>query len=94
MTTGDTDARAARGRVLSVNVGRPRTIEWRGQEVRTAIWKAAVAGRRRVRRLNVDGDGQADLVGHGGEPRAVFVYQDASYGHWERELGRSLAGAG
>ena len=77
-------------RLLSVNVGRPRTIAWRGREVRSAIWKEPVAGRRMVRRLNVDGDAQADLVGHGGEHRAVFVYQIESYRHWERELGRAL----
>jgi MOSC domain-containing protein YiiM len=82
------------GEVLSVDVGQPRTIDRRGQEVRTAIWKAPVAGRRRVRRLNVDGDGQADLVGHGGEHRAVFVYQAASYRYWEGELERTLADAG
>src|SRR3712207_5842612 len=82
------------GRVLSINVGRPRAIGWRGQEIRTAICKAPVVGRRRVRRLNIDGDGQADLVGHGGEHRAVFVYQDASYRYWERELGRRLASGG
>ena len=76
--------------LLSVNVGRPREISWRGTTVRTAIWKAPVAGRVAVRRLNVDGDGQADLVGHGGEHRAVYVYQAESYRHWERELGRSL----
>jgi MOSC domain-containing protein YiiM len=77
------------GRLLSVNVGTPRDIRWRGSSVRTAVFKREVAGRRRVGTLNVDGDGQADLVGHGGEHRAVFVYQDESYRHWERELGRS-----
>jgi ferredoxin-NADP reductase/MOSC domain-containing protein YiiM len=77
------------GRLLSVNVGTPRDIRWRGSSVRTAIFKREVAGRRRVGTLNVDGDGQADLVGHGGEHRAVFVYQDESYRHWERELRRS-----
>ena len=61
-------------RLLSVNVGLPREVSWRGRTVRTAIFKSPVAGRRRVRRLNVDGDGQADLVGHGGEHRAVYVY--------------------
>jgi ferredoxin-NADP reductase/MOSC domain-containing protein YiiM len=77
-------------RLLSVNVGRPRTITWRGKPVRTAIWKDPVAGRTRVRTLNVDGDAQADLLGHGGEQRAVFVYQVESYRYWERELGRGL----
>jgi ferredoxin-NADP reductase/MOSC domain-containing protein YiiM len=77
-------------KLLSVNVGRPRTIAWRGKDVRTAIWKKPVADRRWVRRLNVTGDAQADLVGHGGEHRAVFVYQLDSYRYWERELGRRL----
>ena len=75
-------------RLLSVNVGLPRDIEWRGRTVHTGIWKDSVAGRRRVGRLNVDGDGQGDLGGHGGEQRAVFVYQIESYRHWEQQLGR------
>jgi MOSC domain-containing protein YiiM len=75
-------------RLQSLNVGLPREIDWRGQKVHTAIWKHPVEGRRRVRRLNIDGDGQADLEGHGGEQRAVFVYQLESYRHWEAELGR------
>ena len=75
-------------RLLSVNVGLPREIEWRGKTVRTAVWKDAVPGRRKVGRLNIDGDGQADLQGHGGEHRAVFVYQIDSYRYWERELAR------
>ena len=62
-------------RLLSVNVGLPREISWRGQTVRTGIWKGPVQGKRMVRRLNVDGDGQGDLAGHGGEQRAVSVYQ-------------------
>ena len=76
-------------RLLSVNVGLPRDIDWRGRTVHTAIWKQPVSGRRRVRRLNIDGDGQGDLAGHGGEQRAVYVYQIESYRHWEKELGRS-----
>jgi ferredoxin-NADP reductase/MOSC domain-containing protein YiiM len=77
-------------RLLSVNVGQPRTIAWRGKDMRTAIWKHPVADRRWVGRLNVAGDAQADLVGHGGEHRAVFVYQLDSYRYWEQQLGRSL----
>ena len=76
-------------RLLSVNVGRPREIAWRGKTVYTSVWKAPVQGRRLVRRLNVDGDAQGDLHGHGGEHRAVFVYQIDSYHYWERELKRS-----
>ncbi len=76
-------------RLLSVNVGLPCDIAWRGETVRTAIWKEPVQGRRMVRRPNIDGDGQGDLAGHGGEQRAVFVYQMESYHYWERQLGRN-----
>jgi ferredoxin-NADP reductase/MOSC domain-containing protein YiiM len=76
------------GRLLSVNVGHPREIAWRGKTVYTSVWKAPVQGRRLVRRLNIDGDSQGDLSGHGGEHRAVFVYQMDSYHYWERELNR------
>jgi ferredoxin-NADP reductase/MOSC domain-containing protein YiiM len=76
-------------RLLSVNVGLPRDVAWRGRTVHTGIWKQPVAGRRLVRRLNVDGDGQGDLNGHGGEQRAVFVYQIESYRYWEAQLRRS-----
>ena len=76
------------GRLLSVNVGGPREVEWEGKTVRTAIWKAPVDGPRMVRRINIDGDDQADRLAHGGEHRAVFVYQIESYRYWERELGR------
>ena len=75
-------------RLLSVNVGLPQDIAWQGRTVHTAVWKRAVTGRRMARRLNLDGDGQGDLAGHGGEHRAVFVYQIESYRYWERELGR------
>jgi ferredoxin-NADP reductase/MOSC domain-containing protein YiiM/ferredoxin len=76
------------GRLLSVNVGVPREVAWEGKTVRTAIWKAQVDGPRMVRRINIDGDDQADRLAHGGEHRAVFVYQIGSYRYWERELGR------
>jgi ferredoxin-NADP reductase/MOSC domain-containing protein YiiM len=79
---------AAVGRLLSVNVGQPREVPWEGKVVRTAIWKTPVTGPRMVRRINIDGDDQADRAAHGGEHRAVFVYQIASYRYWERELGR------
>ena len=75
-------------RLLSINVGLPRDITWQGKTVHTGIWKAPIAGPRMVRRLNVDGDGQGDLAGHGGEHRAVFVYQIESYQYWENQLGR------
>jgi ferredoxin-NADP reductase/MOSC domain-containing protein YiiM/ferredoxin len=76
-------------RLLSVNVGLPRDVAWQGRTVHTGIWKAPVQGPRRVRRLNIDGDGQGDTAGHGGEQRAVFVYQDESYRYWQTHLGRS-----
>src|SRR5256885_338077 len=74
--------------LLSVNVGMPKDVEWRGRTVFTGVFKEAVAGPRRVGEVNVDGDGQGDRLGHGGEQRAVFVYQIDSYRYWERELGR------
>src|SRR5215470_12775174 len=75
-------------RLISVNVGIPRDIEWKGRTVHTAIWKNPVSGRCRAATLNLDGDGQGDLAGHGGEHRAVFVYQIESYRYWQEELGR------
>jgi ferredoxin-NADP reductase/MOSC domain-containing protein YiiM len=76
-------------RLLSVNVGLPRDVEWNGRVVHTGIWKEPVRGRCRVGRLNLEGDGQGDLAGHGGEQRAVFVYQIESYGHWQEQLKRT-----
>jgi ferredoxin-NADP reductase/MOSC domain-containing protein YiiM len=76
-------------RLLSLNVGLPRDITWNGKTVRTAIWKLPVEGRRMVRKLNIDGDAQGDLAGHGGEQRAVFVYQMDSYQYWEHVLARN-----
>lgn len=75
-------------RLLSVNVGRPREVDWRGRKVLTSIWKSEVPDRRWVSRLNVAGDAQADLAAHGGEHRAVYVYDVSAYRHWRRELGR------
>src|ERR1700704_2441176 len=72
-----------------MNVGLPRDIEWKGRAVHTAIWKEPVRGRCRVGRLNLDGDGQGDLAGHGGEQRAVFVYQIESYRYWQEQLKRT-----
>src|SRR5436190_17888302 len=77
------------GTLLSVNVGMPTDVRWQGKTVFTGVFKDPVSGPRRVRKLNVDGDGQGDLAGHGGEQRAVFVYQIDSYRYWERELDRS-----
>ncbi len=74
--------------LLSVNVGLPQDVAWHGQTVHTAVWKRPVKGPRLVRRLNIDGDGQGDLAGHGGEHRAVFVYQIESYRYWQQQLDR------
>jgi MOSC domain-containing protein YiiM len=76
------------GRLLSLNVGLPQDVAWHGRTVRTAVWKRPVDGPRQVRRLNIDGDGQGDLAGHGGLNRAVFVYQIDSYQYWQQQLGR------
>jgi ferredoxin-NADP reductase/MOSC domain-containing protein YiiM/ferredoxin len=75
-------------RLLSVNVGMPRDVRWHGELIHTAIWKNPVEGPQWVDRLNVDGDGQGDPVGHGGINRAVFVYQIESYRYWQRQLDR------
>ena len=74
--------------LVSVNVSLPVDVEWQGKVVHTAIWKRPVAGRVMARRLNLDGDGQGDLAGHGGEHRAVMVYQLDSYRYWETHLQR------
>ena len=76
------------GSLLSVNVGQPKDVSWHGRTVHTAVWKEPVAEPRMVRWLNIDGDGQGDLAGHGGEHRAVFVYQIDSYRYWQQQLGR------
>ena len=78
----------AAGTLVSVNVGMPKDVPWQGKTVFTGVFKEPVTGPCRVRKLNVDGDGQGDLAGHGGEQRAVFVYQLDSYRYWEGELGR------
>lgn len=75
-------------RLVSVNVGRPKNVPWHDKTIFTGAWKTPVAGPVVVRRLNVDGDGQGDLSGHGGEQRAVLVYQTDSYDYWRNHLGR------
>jgi MOSC domain-containing protein YiiM len=77
------------GTLVSVNVGMPRNVPWQGRNVYTGVFKDPVSGQRGVGRLNIEGDGQGDRAGHGGEQRAVFVYQLDSYRYWERELGRN-----
>jgi ferredoxin-NADP reductase/MOSC domain-containing protein YiiM/ferredoxin len=71
-----------------VNVGLPKDVSWQGKTVHTGVWKDPVTGPAMARRLNIDGDGQGDLKGHGGEQRAVLVYQMDSYRHWQQHFGR------
>ncbi|MGI5422089.1 MOSC domain-containing protein [Actinomadura luteofluorescens] len=84
----------ARPVLLSVNVGMPKDVSWQGRTVHTGVWKHPVAGPATVRRLNIDGDGQGDRDGHGGEQRAVLVYQIQSYEYWRRYFGRDDFGYG
>ena len=76
-------------KLLSVNVALPREITVEGKTVRTGIFKGPVNRRVQVKTLNIDGDGQADLIGHGGEMRAVLVYSFENYAHWATALGRT-----
>jgi ferredoxin-NADP reductase/MOSC domain-containing protein YiiM len=89
---GSTDlGTPGRGRapvLVSVNVGMPKDVPWQGRTVLTGVWKQPVEGLRMVRRLDIDGDGQGDTAGHGGEQRAVLVYQTDSYRYWRRHFGR------
>lgn len=73
-------------KIVSVNVGAPREVEWRGKVVRTSIFKAPVAGRVRVARLNVEGDRQSDLSVHGGADKAVYAYPSEHYAFWRGEM--------
>ena len=75
-------------RLLSVNVGTSQPVQWGGRTVTTAIFKHPVEGPRFVGQINIDGDDQADRLAHGGEHRAVYVYQIESYRYWEEHLGR------
>ena len=75
--------------VKSLNVSPPIEVEYKGRKVTTGIFKKPVKGRYRVNKLNIEGDGQADLLAHGGEMRAVYVYSYDNYSYWEKELGRS-----
>jgi MOSC domain-containing protein YiiM len=72
--------------VISVNVGLPRNVEWRGKIVQTSIFKEPVAGTLRVGRLNIEGDQQSDLTVHGGAGKAVYVYPSEHYAFWRQEL--------
>ena len=78
-------------KILSVNVGQPREVMWHGEPVTTGIFKEPASGRVALRKLNLDGDRQADLTVHGGEFKAVYCYQIAHYEYWKKELpGREL----
>ena len=73
-------------RLLSINVGLPREVDWRGRAVRTSIFKSPTSGRLRVTKLNVEGDQQSDLSVHGGIEKAVYVYPSEHYAFWREEL--------
>ncbi|MBW4448151.1 MAG: MOSC domain-containing protein [Spirirestis rafaelensis WJT71-NPBG6] len=73
-------------KLISVNVGLPREMTWKGKPVRTGIFKEPVNARVMVRELNLDGDGQADLTVHGGLDKAVYVYPFEHYDYWQDEL--------
>jgi len=73
-------------KIVSINAGLPREVDWRGKSVRTSIFKQPVAGRVRVERLNVEGDRQADLTVHGGADKAVYAYPAEHYAFWREEL--------
>src|SRR5262249_21160544 len=78
-------------KLVSVNVGLPREVTWHGRIVTTGIFKQPVSGRIALRKLNLDGDRQADLGVHGGEYKAVYCYPFEHYAYWKRELpGRNL----
>ena len=78
-------------RLVSVNVGLPRTVRWKGRDVKTGIFKEPVGGRVPIRRLNVDGDSQADLTVHGGAAKAVYAYPLEHYAFWREELEEELS---
>jgi MOSC domain-containing protein YiiM len=78
-------------KLISVNVGLPREVIWHGRSVTTGIFKEPVAGRVALRKVNLDGDRQADLTVHGGEYKAVYCYPLEHYEYWKKELpGREL----
>jgi MOSC domain-containing protein YiiM len=75
-------------KLLSVNVGLPREVEWNSKIVRTSIFKAPVEGQVRAAKLNLDGDQQSDLSVHGGKDKAVYAYPSEHYRFWRQELPR------
>src|SRR5262249_54104571 len=83
---GSIERRRATMRLVSVNVGLPREVFWKGQSVTTGIFKEPVEGRVMLRTLNLEGDRQADLSVHGGRNKAVYAYPAEHYRYWSREL--------
>ncbi len=81
-------------KLVSVNVSMPKTVDHLGRQVGTGIYNEPVGGRVMVRKLNVDGDGQADLTVHGGVYKAVYVYDLENINYWRQELGRDDLGYG
>jgi MOSC domain-containing protein YiiM len=73
-------------KLISVNVGLPRDIIWKGKIVTTGIFKQPIEGRVQIRSLNLDGDRQADLKVHGGKFKAVYAYPFEHYAYWRKEL--------
>jgi MOSC domain-containing protein YiiM len=73
-------------KIISINVGTPRTIHWKGLDVTTGIFKDPVEGPVMLRRLNIDGDRQADLENHGGRSKAIYAYPAEHYNFWRKEL--------
>jgi MOSC domain-containing protein YiiM len=78
------------GRVVSVNVGRPRTVQWQGHSVTSAIWKVPVQGSIAVHGVNLVGDDQADRRVHGGPDKAVYAYATSDYDFWTEQLGHEV----
>ena len=81
---------ATSGKILSVNVGRPRKFVYNGRSAKSAIWKVPVVGRIAARGVNLEGDDQADRKAHGGADKAVYAYAVEDLRWWEEKLGRSL----
>jgi MOSC domain-containing protein YiiM len=78
-------------KIVSLNVGLPREVVWHGRTVTTGIYKFPVEGPVALRKLNLDGDRQADLTVHGGEHKAVYLYPIEHYAYWKKKLpGREL----
>jgi MOSC domain-containing protein YiiM len=85
-----TTPKSADGRLVSINVGRPRTLEWQGRTITTSIWKERVSGPVMLRGVNVDGDDQSDREAHGGTYKAVYAYALEDYRSWEEEFGLAI----